>query len=103
MDTRVIQHMALLMSVNCVRKTALSDFVEAGKLSQSDVQAFMEESTDKLYTFLTYLLSKSEEDKQYFLEVMNKAYPSGWKAPAIDSVFEEAIDLHKAQRQTDPS
>jgi hypothetical protein len=99
MDPRVIQHMALLMSANCIRKTVLDDFVKEGKLSQQDLQVFMEEATDKLYTFLTYLLSKSEEDKQMFLEVMNKAYPSGWKAPAVSPVFEEAVALHKAQRQ----
>jgi hypothetical protein len=98
MDTRVIQHMALLMSVNCVRKTVLDDYVAEGKLSQSELQAFVEESTDKLYTFLSYLLNKSEEDKQHFLEVMNKAYPSGWRTPAIDLVFEEAVAAHKAQK-----
>lgn len=103
MDTRVIQHMALLMAVNCVRKTALDDFVSEGKISKQDLQAFIEESTDKLYTFLTYLLNRSEEDKQYFLEVMNKAYPSGWKAPAIDQVFEEAVEMHKAHRQGEHS
>ncbi|MCW8195001.1 hypothetical protein F6455_09405 [Proteobacteria bacterium 005FR1] len=99
MDPRVIQHMALLMSANCIRKTVLDDFVSEGKLSKADLQALLEESTDKLYTFLTYLLSKSEEDKQMFLEVMNKAYPSGWKAPAISPVFEEAVSQYKAQRQ----
>lgn len=101
MDPRIIEHMALLMSANCVRKTVLDDFVREGKLSQQDLQVFMEESTDKLYSFLTYLLNRSEDDKQLFLEVMNKAYPSGWKAPAMDPVFEEAVALHKAHRPRD--
>lgn len=98
MDIRVIQHMALLMSVNCVRKTVLDDFVRDGKLSEEELRAFVQESTDKLYTFLTYLLDKSEEEKQLFLEVMNNSYPSGWKEPEMAAVFEEAVAVLKAER-----
>lgn len=99
MDSRVVQHMALLMSVNCLRKTVLDDFVAEGKLSEEDLQALIEESTDKLYTFLNYLLNKSEDEKQLFLEVMNNSYPSGWKEPEIAAVFEEAVALQRAKRQ----
>ncbi|MEX1032297.1 MAG: hypothetical protein WDZ30_02965 [Cellvibrionaceae bacterium] len=99
MDAKVIQHMALLMSVNCVRKTVLDDFVNDGKLSEQDLQAFIGESTDKLYTFLTYLLNKSEQEKQFFLEVMNNSYPSDWKEPEISPVFEQAVALLKAKRE----
>lgn len=99
MDAKVVQHMALLMSVNCVRKTVLDDFVADGKLSQQDLQALIHESTDKLYTFLNYLLNRSEEDKQLFLEVMNNSYPSDWKAPEIAPVFEEAVAMLKTKRQ----
>lgn len=99
MDAKVIQHMALLMSVNCVRKTVLDDFLSEGKLSQEDLQRFIHESTDKLYTFLTYLLNRSEEDKQVFLEVMNSSYPSDWQQPEISAVFEEAVALSKASRE----
>lgn len=99
MDAKVIQHMALLMSVNCVRKTVLDDFVSKGKLSEGDLEAFIQESTDKLYTFLTYLLNESEEGKQLFLEVMNSSYPSGWKEPEIAPVFQEAVAMLKAKRR----
>lgn len=99
MDAKVIEHMALLMSVNCVRKTVLDDFVSDGKISADDLQSFIDESTDKLYTFLTYLLNRSEDDKQVFLEVMNSAYPSDWKQPEISAVFEEAVALSKASRE----
>lgn len=100
MDAKVIQHMALLMSVNCVRKTVLDDFVSEGKLSQEDLESFIGESTDKLYTFLNYLLNRSEEDKQVFLEVMNSSYPNDWKQPEISAVFEEAVALSKAKRES---
>ena len=93
MDKKVIQHMALLMSVNCVRKTVLDDFVSNGQLSEADLQAFITESTDKLFTFLTYLLDRSEADNQTFLEVMNTSYPHDWSAPKLSAVFEEAVQL----------
>lgn len=95
MDAKVIQHMALLMSVNCVRKTVLDDFVTSGQISEDQLQVFVSESTDKLFTFLTYLLDKSEQDKQAFLEVMNSSYPQGWPEPKLASVFEEAVALAK--------
>lgn len=99
MDPKVIQHMALLMSVNCVRKTALDDYVEKGKLTSGEIKVLMEEVSDKLYTFLTYLLERSEDDKRLFLELMNRAYPDGWKQPEISEVFEHAVGLVKAQRE----
>lgn len=99
MDPQVIRHMALLMSVNCVRKTVLDDYLNKGKLSPDELQAFMTECTDKLYTFLTFLLDRSEEDKQLFLEVMNNSYPDDWEQPEIAPVFEEAVALLKARRQ----
>jgi len=99
MDANVIQHMALLMSVNCVRKTVLDDFVTSGKLTEEDLQALIGESTDKLYTFLTYLLNRSDEEKQVFLEVMNSSYPQKWPQPQISEVFEEAVAIAKTHRQ----
>ncbi len=88
--------MAMLMSVNCVRKTVLDDFLVDGKLSENDVEVLMSETTDKLFTFLTYLLDRSELDKQTFLEIMNRSYPSEWPQPNLSNVFEEAVALQKA-------
>ena len=98
MDEKVIQHMALLMSVNCVRKTVLDDYVVEGKLDEQELQRFMSEVSDKLYTFLTYLLKRSEDDKQIFLEIMNNSYPRDWEQPEISAVFEEAVSLVKSNR-----
>ncbi len=99
MDAKVIQHMALLMSVNCVRKTVLDDFYSSGQLSEEQLNTFISESTDKLFTFLTYLLDKDEQDKQAFLEVMNSSYPHEWPQPNLSPVFEEAVALLKQQKQ----
>ncbi|MGH1470832.1 MAG: hypothetical protein ACRBCS_06535 [Cellvibrionaceae bacterium] len=98
MDEKVIQHMAMLMSVNCVRKTVLDDYLMDGKLSEVEVATLMSEATDKLFTFLTYLLDKSELDKQTFLEIMNRSYPSEWPQPNLSRVFEEAVSLQKASQ-----
>lgn len=96
MDEKVIQHMALLMSVNCVRKTVLDDYLESGKLTAAETDALISDVTDKLFTFLTYLLDKSEADKQTFLEIMNTSYPADWPQPKLAQVFEEAVNLQKA-------
>lgn len=100
MDAQVIQHMALLMGVNCVRKTVLDDYLNDGKLDAADVERLVRESTDKLFTFLTYLLDRSEVDKQVFLEVMNSSYPHDWPHPQIAPVFEEAVAIAKANKKS---
>lgn len=101
MDSQVIQHMAMLMSVNCVRKTVLDDYLNDGKLSLDEVQALVTESTDKLYTFLTYLLDRSEDDKKTFLEIMNTSYPQEWPAPELSDVFEEAVAIATTHKSVD--
>ena len=99
MDVKVIQHMALLMSVNCVRKTVLDDYLNNGQLSEAEANEFISEVTDKLFTFLTYLLDRSEIDKQTFLEVMNNSYPRDWPEPKLSEVFEQAVNMMKQQKQ----
>ena len=99
MDKKVIEHMALLMSVNCVRKTVLDDYFVNGQLSKEELDTFIAEATNKLFTFLTYLLDRSEQDKQVFLEVMNSSYPHDWPAPELSEVFEQAVMLAKQQKQ----
>lgn len=100
MDAQVIQHMALLMSVNCVQKTVLDDYASDGRLTEEEMQTLITEVTNKLYTFLTYLLDKSEGEKQVFLEVMNSSYPHDWAQPVISEVFEEAVKIAKSQRNS---
>ena len=99
MDSRVVQHMALLMAVNCVRKTVLDDYLNDGQITEDQLNTFIRESTDKLFTFLTYLLDKSDSDKQAFLEVMQNSYPDEWPEPNLSPVFEEAVALMKQQKQ----
>ena len=99
MDVKVIQHMALLMSVNCVRKTVLDDYFSNGQISEAELNGLIGEVTDKLFTFLTYLLDRSELDKQTFLEVMNNSYPHDWPEPKLSQVFEQAVLMLKQQKQ----
>lgn len=99
MDNKVIQHMALLMSVNCVRKTVLDDYLNNGQLSEAELNDFVSEATDKLFTFLTYLLDRPETDKQSFLEVMNASYPNNWPEPKLSAVFEQAVAMRQQQKQ----
>ena len=98
MDSSVIRHMTLLMVVNCVRKTKLEDLLSAGKISQSEIDALMQEVSDKLYTFLTYLLARSENEKTQFLSLMNQSYPGDWEQPELSEVFEEAMALIKTRQ-----
>ena len=99
MDEAVVKRMAALMSINCVRKTYLDDLLQSGKISSDDVAMVLKQSNDKLYTFLHYLLTVSEEEKQAFLQVMSTSYASGWPDPELCDVFTQAVELYKSQEK----
>jgi len=95
MKSNELKNLAILMTVNCVRNTIIEDYHSQGKLSDPEMKAFNQEVANKIYTFLTFLLSKPEEDRAAFLVAMSQMYPSGWDQPRIDQDFAKAAKFFK--------
>ncbi len=65
----------------------IEDHISQGKLSQDDANAFNRQMTNKLYTFLTYLLNKPAQDYAMLMESLSKHYPQNWDMPELDPGF----------------
>jgi hypothetical protein len=86
-----LKSLSLLMVSNCVRNTVIEDYHAQGKLSDDDMKAFNQEVANKLYTFLTFLMKKSAEDRQVFMGMMALMFPTGWDQPKLDGDFMTAF------------
>ena len=76
------------MAVNCVRNTVIETYHTEGKLTQEEMKAFSKEVTNKLYTFLTLYLGKTEApSKIAFLDLMAHNLPTDWDLPKLDRGF----------------
>jgi hypothetical protein len=82
-----VKRLALLMAVNCVRNTVIEDYHAQGKLSNAEMMAFNREVANKIYTFLTYMISRPMEDWDDFLGAMSWMYPHKWDQPKFDPDF----------------
>ena len=82
-----LKRLALLMAVNCVRNTVIENYHAAGKLDDSEMKAFQQEVSNKIYTFLHFLFLKPGEDRDAFPSAMGMMYPSNWDQPKIDRDF----------------
>ncbi len=92
-----LKDLALLIAVNCVRNTVLEDFHTEGRLSDDDMKRFNKEVSNKVFTFLHYLIEADEEDKLAFMQAMSMMYPSNWDTPKFDKDFRNAVKKIKEQ------
>ncbi len=95
MNHTELKRLALLIAVNCVRNTVIEDYHADGKLSDSEMKAFNQEVSNKIYTFLHYLFQKPPEDQEVFLNAMSLMYPSNWDQPKLDRDFVKAANTFK--------
>jgi hypothetical protein len=83
------------MTANCVLNIVIEGYHTAGKLDVPKMKAFNQEVSNKMYTFLTYLISKSDDDRAAFMATMSAMYPSNWDQPKFDRDFTTALRIHK--------
>jgi hypothetical protein len=90
-----LKRLALLIAVNCVRNTVIETYHAAGKLDDSDMKAFNQEVSNKIYTFLQFLFLKPDKDRDAFLSAMGMMYPKNWDQPKADRDFLETVKIVK--------
>jgi hypothetical protein len=90
-----LKRLALIMTVNCVRNTVIVDYHSQGKLDDTEMMTFNREVANKIYTFLTYMFNKSDEDNAAFLGAASMMYPTNWDQPKIDQELSRAAKLYK--------
>ncbi|PJE80460.1 hypothetical protein CI610_00543 [invertebrate metagenome] len=87
MNEQTVKKLALIIAANCTRDSMLDECQENGQLNQEQVQAFNKQMTDRIYTFLTYLLNKPASEYSVMMEALAKHYPESWPMPEIYQQF----------------
>ena len=90
-----VKSLALLMAVNCVRNTVIENYHSEGKLTQDEMKHFNKEVSDKLYTFLEYMINKPLVDWEALQTAMQWMYPTNWDEPKLDQDLVKAASFVK--------
>jgi hypothetical protein len=86
-----LKKIALIMAVNCVRNTVIEEFHARGSLSQEDMRKLNKEVSNKIYTFLKFLLEGTKEEQSALIKTTGLFYPNNWDQPVIDGNISRAI------------
>ena len=92
MENEHLKDLALLMTVNCVRNTVIEDYHANDKITQNEMKDFNKEVSNKIYTFLNYMMGSGKADKEKFMQAMTLFYPINWDKPELDKDFTKIIE-----------
>ncbi|MET4693074.1 hypothetical protein [Endozoicomonas lisbonensis] len=87
MNDQTVKKLALIIAANCTRESELDESLKQGKLSQEQLNSFNQQMSNKLYTFLTYLLNKPADEYSVMMEALAKHFPENWETPELDQSF----------------
>ncbi|MCL6269094.1 hypothetical protein M3P05_03945 [Sansalvadorimonas sp. 2012CJ34-2] len=83
MDENTVKKLALIITANCLRDTP----VEKTGMSEDDLKALRKSMSDRMYTFLLFLLNKPAREYSALMEELSKFYPADWPLPELDGDF----------------
>ncbi|MFK0569668.1 hypothetical protein [Endozoicomonas sp.] len=87
MDEQNIKKLALIISANCIRQSTLEECQKKGQIDDQQFNQINKEMSDRIYTFLTYLLQKPADEYTVMMEAMAKHYPEGWEQPELSQLI----------------
>ncbi|WP_153766104.1 hypothetical protein [Endozoicomonas sp. OPT23] len=100
MNEDTVKKLALIIAANCTRESVLEENLKNGSLAQKDLDAFNKQMSDRLYTFLTYLLNKPADEYSVMMSELSKHFPENWGMPDLDQSFMHVINQPSAQPPT---
>ena len=87
MNDENIKKLALIISANCTRQSTIEECKKNGQINDTQLNQINKELSDRIYTFLTYLLSKPAQEYSVMMAAMSKHYPEDWAMPEINQAF----------------
>ena len=84
MEAQSIKKIACIMSSICIEKSKLKKCCESNKVPQQEFDAIQKQTSDRLYTILTYLLSKPTDEYTEFMDSITNNFELNWTDPDID-------------------
>ncbi|MCY4329439.1 MAG: hypothetical protein OXC48_05085 [Endozoicomonadaceae bacterium] len=82
MDENTVKKMALVVAASCLMKEPGDPKTVSEISSQLNKQV-----SDRLYTFLLYLLNKPSNEYSALMNELTKNYPEDWNFPELDPKF----------------
>ena len=91
MDENTVKKLALIITANCLRNTPVEKLNTSGTMSQEDLKQLQKAMSDRMYTFLLYLLSKPAQEYSALMEELSRHYPADWPLPELDASLTQII------------
>ncbi|KEQ19302.1 hypothetical protein [Endozoicomonas numazuensis] len=91
MNDDTVKKLALMIAANCTRNSVLDDAVKTKAVSEEQMNQFNHQMSNRIYTFLTYLLNKPAEEYSVMIEELSKNYPEAWALPNLDQSLMNAV------------
>ena len=84
MNEANLQKLALIITASCLKDSVIEQCHQQQKFSESEWSALNKQLSDRMYTFLTYLITKPTHEYVAMMETLVKNFPTTWDAPTID-------------------
>ncbi|MTI12246.1 hypothetical protein [Sansalvadorimonas verongulae] len=91
MDENTVKKLALVITANCLRNTPVEKLNTSGAMSQAELKLLQKSMSDRMYTFLLYLLSKPAQEYSALMEELSRHYPADWPLPELDDSFIQIV------------
>lgn len=91
MNDDTVKKLALMIAANCTRNSVLEEAEQANAISQEQMTQFNHQMSNRIYTFLTYLLNKPAEEYSVMIKELSKNYPEAWALPDLDQNLINAV------------
>ena len=91
MDENTVKKLALVITANCLRDTPVEKTGIGSSFTEDDLKALRKSMSDRMYTFLLFLLNKPASEYSALMEELSKFYPSDWPLPELDGNFTRVV------------
>ncbi len=86
MNEESLKKMALVIAASCLSVDDNSEYSLKSDLADSQ-QQFNKQVSDRIYTFLLYLLNKPSNEYSSLMTELAKKLPADWVMPDLDQSF----------------
>ncbi|WP_422132460.1 MULTISPECIES: hypothetical protein [unclassified Endozoicomonas] len=91
MNDDTVKKLALMIAANCTRNSVLEEAEKTRAISEEQMTQFNHQMSNRIYTFLTYLLNKPAEEYSIMIAELSKNYPEAWALPDLDQSLINAV------------
>ena len=91
MDENTVKKLALIIAANCLRNTPVENTAAGSSFTEEDLKALRKSMSDRLYTFLLFLLNKPASEYSALMEELSRFYPADWPLPELDGDFTKVV------------